>query len=76
MSQPSSERKAVTLLAAVILVCLGLYVSRGATVISGTKSTFTSVTTKAHPGGDPVSSTTATPSTTFAAKSTTPAVQP
>jgi hypothetical protein len=81
MNERSPERKAVTLLAAVIIVCLALYVSRGATVISGTKSTFTHVTTKARPGGDPVTSTTSTPSTTTAAKTTTtptppPSVQP
>jgi hypothetical protein len=71
MSQRTPERKAITLLAAVVLFSLSLWLARGAVVISGENPTFTPVETRA-PHGDPDAAKT----TTTTAKTTTPAAQP
>ena len=70
MKTLSPDRKAVALLAAVVLVCLSLWIARGATIISGTKSTPTFAETRTPHGGSGTTTVTATE------KTTTPAAQP
>ena len=60
MKPHSPARKALTILAALALAGAALWVGSRTLLVSGTKSTFSSVHVRAVPGGGPAATTTAT----------------
>ena len=68
MNQRSPARKALTILGALAIAGVTLFLATGVVVMSGTKATFSFVSVKAPPGG-----VTTTTNTTTAAKTATTA---